>query len=113
MDVSLNKLIEKYDLVEVEISEYPGMVFYKPTSRGIYTNGFFLSIFKPTNEIHIAASVWAGTNGIQFGYWTKIVNPRKLDLQVNHLYEQYEKSIMEYKLKIIENKINSFAQDFV
>lgn len=112
MDVSLNKLIEKYDLEAVEIKEYPGMVFYKPTSRGIYTSGFFLAIFKPTNEIKIAASVWAGTRGIHFGIGTDI-NPRKFEIQVNHLYEQYEKSLMEYKLKIIEDKINSFAQDFV
>ncbi len=41
MSVSLNKLIEKFDLEAVEIREYPGMVFYKPISRGIYTNGFF------------------------------------------------------------------------
>lgn len=112
MSVSLNKLIEKYDLEAVEIREYPGMVFYRPTSRGIYTNGFFLSIFKPTNEIKIAANVWAGTRGIQFGCWTNL-NPRKLEIHANHLYEQYEKSIMEYKLKIMEDKMNSFAQDFV
>lgn len=112
MSVLLNKLLEKYDLEAVEVREFPGMVLYNPTSRGIYTNGFFLSIFKPTNEIKIASMVWADTKGIQFGYWTD-VNPRKFDIQVNQLYEQYEKSIMEYKLKIIENKMNSFAQDFV
>ena len=112
MSVSLNKLIEKFDLEAVEIREYPGMVFYRPTSRGVYTNGFFLSLFKPTNEIKIAASVLTDKRGIQFCYWTK-VNPRKFDIQANQLYEQYEKSIIEYKLKIIENKMNSFAQDFV
>lgn len=112
MSVLLNKLIEKYDLVAIEIREYPGMIFYKPPSRGIYTNGFFLSIFKPTNEIKIAAKAWADSRGVQFGYWTN-VNPRKFDIQVNQLYEQYEKAIIEYKLKIIENKMNSFAHDFI
>ncbi len=112
MSVSLNKLIEKFDLEAVEIIEYPGMVFYKPTSRGIYTNGFFLSIFKPTNEIKIAGYVSTDKKGIQFGCWTN-VNPSKLEIQANQLYEQYEKSIMEYKLKIIEDKMNSFAKDFV
>lgn len=112
MSVSLNKLIEKFDLEAVEIGEYPGMVFYRPTYRGIHTTGFFLSIFKPTNEIKIAACVWADTTGILFGYWTNL-NPSKFEIQVNQLYEQYEKSIMEYKLKIIEDKMDSFAQDFV
>lgn len=112
MNESLNKLLEKYDLEAVEIIDCPGMVFYNPTSRGIRTYGFFLSIFKQTNEIKIASSVFAEERGIQFGYWTN-VNPRKFDIQVNKLYEQYEKALMEYKLKIIENKMNSFAQDFV
>lgn len=112
MNVSLNEMIEKYNLEAVEISDYPGMVFYRPTGRGIRIHGFFLSIFKPTNEIKIANSVYAETRGIQFGFWIN-VNPRKFDTQIKHLYEQYEKSIIDYKLKIIKNKRNSFAQDFV